>query len=259
MKKLDVVFENQDIIVAHKPSGVVVNRSDTLREETLQDIISKYLKLSKGDLGIGERAGIVHRLDRETSGLVVIAKTQQVFLNLQLQFKNRQVEKKYIALVHGQMLTSGVISENIGRVGKFGKFGVVDIGRESETSYKKEGEYCFREDKFGDVVGHLQLTRGRIRYLRQNAKFYSLIFLMPKTGRTHQIRVHLKHIGHPVVSDIIYCPNKLLKFDQLWCNRLFLHASTISFREPESGKMLSFKSELPHDLVSALRYLTIMT
>ncbi|KKR78242.1 MAG: Pseudouridine synthase [Candidatus Curtissbacteria bacterium GW2011_GWA1_40_9] len=252
MKQFDIVFENKHLLVVVKPAGLVVNRSQTINEETLQDQISRYLKLSRGNLGVGERAGIVHRLDRETSGLIVVAKTQSAFENLQSQFKNREVEKEYGALVHGVIPNDGVIRENIGRVGKFGRFGVVGDGRESVTAYKKAGEYSFSEDKFDDLVAESKLNKGRVRYLQKNARIYSRVSLFPKTGRTHQIRVHLKHIGHLVVSDIIYAPSKLLKFDMLWCSRLFLHAAAISFRDPKSRKILSFKADLPNELKSAM-------
>src|SRR3990167_1270511 len=105
---MKVVFENKQFLVVDKPSGLVVNKSETVNEETMQDWIQDYLNLAVGDLGIGGRAGIVHRLDRETSGLLVIAKTQRFFDFLQNEFKERRVEKEYIALVHGS------ISENEG-------------------------------------------------------------------------------------------------------------------------------------------------
>lgn len=252
MQRLNIVAQTDTFLVINKPAGLVVNRSQTIRVNTLQDWICEYLDLPKNDLGVGGRAGIVHRLDRETSGLVIVAKTQMAFDNLQGQFKNREVKKEYVALVHGEIPDEGVINENIGRVGKFGKFGVVASGRESETSYKREGKYGFYEEKFSGLISQSQLSKGRERYLKQNARFYSLVSLFPKTGRTHQIRVHLKHLGYPVVSDLIYAPSKLLKFDLLWCPRLFLHAVSISFHDPTSAKILSFKTDLPNDLKNAM-------
>src|SRR3989344_726791 len=99
--KLDIIFEDKNILVINKPAGLVVNRSETNKEGTLQDELADYLGLGVGNLGVGERAGIVHRLDRETSGLLVIAKDKKTFEDLQVQFKLRKVEKQYKALVHG--------------------------------------------------------------------------------------------------------------------------------------------------------------
>ncbi len=255
MKKLDIIFENKDLLVVDKPAGLVVNRSQTTTAETLQDLISVYLKLGKGDLGIGDRAGIVHRLDRETSGLLVVAKVKRAFEDLQTQFKLRQIEKEYAALVHGDTAEEGEIGEPIGRIGKFGKFGVTEEGRQSVTHFKKVFRGTFHATKFQYLVDEHGLRGVRGKYLTSHAKVYSQLSVFPKTGRTHQIRVHLKHVGHPIVSDAIYCPNKLLRFDLLWCPRLFLHASGIMFRDPSSKKILTFKSDLPKDLKSAMLFL----
>lgn len=248
---MKVIFENDDFLVVDKPSGLTVNRSLTTAEETLQDQLSSYFKLAPGDLGIGGRAGIVHRLDRETSGLLVVAKTQKCFDFLQGEFKERRVQKEYIALVHGKVTEeTGVISGSLGRVGKFGKFGVVESGRESLTEFSVIN-YFQKEKNWVDSVlskADLSLSRPRINYLKTNALFYSQLKLKPKTGRTHQIRVHLKSIGHPVVGDLIYAPSKLIKFDLLWCPRLFLHSSMLSFCGPKSQKNFDFRLDLPNDL-----------
>ena len=120
--KLQIIFEDSEILVLNKPAGLVVNRSQTIKEETLQDLLSEYFNLGPS-LGIGDRAGIVHRLDRETSGLLLVAKTQKSFENLQDQFKERKVEKEYVALVHGHIKDEKVeIKNKIVRIGKFGKF-----------------------------------------------------------------------------------------------------------------------------------------
>lgn len=255
---INIVFENDSLIVANKPSGVVVNDSVTSGGDTLQSQVSKYLKLTEGDLGVGERAGIVHRLDKETSGLIVVAKTQKAFVKLQEQFENREVKKTYIALAHGDIkLTEGVINLPIARIGKFGKFGILKGGRESETRYSVEKRLVFREGSFEKLIsnGDLKLTKVRINYLKKQAKNYSLVKLFPKTGRTHQIRVHLKSLGSPIVSDLIYGPAKLLKFDFLWCKRLFLHSVQIEFKDPNSKKILKFEAALPKELKDALGYL----
>ena len=255
--KLEIVFEDREVLVLNKPAGLVVNRSQTIKEETLQDQLSEYFNLGSS-LGIGDRAGIVHRLDRETSGLLLVAKTPKAFENLQDQFRERKVEKEYVCLAHGQInQDSGVIEGDVGRIGKFGKFGIVEGGRESRTEYKVIKKYEFTKRLFDELLPKVQ-TKSRINYLIKQAKKYTLLNLFPKTGRTHQIRVHIKSIGHPVVSDLIYTPKKLLKFDFLWCPRLFLHASKIKFTHPKSKKDIEFKSGLPGDLKDALSYLTLL-
>src|SRR3989338_270989 len=136
-----VIFEDEQILVVDKPAGLVVNRSETNRQETLQDQLVDYFKLGH-DLGIGDRAGIVHRLDRETSGVLVVAKTQKAFDFLQKQFKDRKIKKEYVALVHGFVKEkTGSVVGDIGRIGRFGKFGVVDEGRESRTDYEVQEYY----------------------------------------------------------------------------------------------------------------------
>ena len=251
---MQIIFEDSEILIVDKPAGLVVNRSETIKEETLQDQLSKYFNLGSS-LGIGDRAGIVHRLDRETSGLLAVAKTQKAFENLQSQFKERKVEKEYICLVHGQInQDSGVIEGDVGRIGKFGKFGIVKGGRESKTEFRVVEKYEFKKNKFDELLSVVQ-TKSRINYLTKQAKKYTLVKLFPKTGRTHQIRVNIKSIGHPAVSDLIYTPKKLLNFDLMFCPRLFLHASKIKFSHPKFKKDVEFKSDLSSDLQKALSYL----
>ena len=255
--KLKIIFEDKRILVIDKLAGLVVNRSATVGEATLQDQLSEDFKLGN-NLGIGDRAGIIHRLDRETSGVLVVAKTQRAFEILQSQFKDRSVKKEYITLVHGFLKDeSGSIIGDIGRIGKFGKFGVVDEGRASRTDFKVVRGYQFRESRFNVFIHQNKPTKARVNYLKNHAKNYTLVHLFPRTGRTHQVRVHLKSIGHPVVSDLIYAPSKLIKFDRLWCPRLFLHASYLEITFPGTKKELKFSSDLPKDLKSAFENLTI--
>lgn len=248
MTEINIVYEDEGILILDKPAGLVVNRSETLKEGTLQDQLGDYFSLGKS-LGIGDRAGIVHRLDRETSGLMVVAKTEKAFSNMQAQFKSREVQKEYIALVHGHLKEDVVINAPIGRVGSFGKFGVVYGGREAMTDLELIKRYQLKEL---DSIELDQWSKPRLRYIKNHGQFYSLVSAFPKTGRTHQIRVHLKHIGHPVVTDLIYGPSKLLKFDLMWCPRLFLHAKTIEFTHPVTGKRVFFDSDLPKDLKDAM-------
>lgn len=250
--KLDIIFEDKNILVVNKPAGLVVNRSVTNKEGTLQDLLSEYLGLKEGDLGVGERAGIVHRLDRETSGLLVVAKDKKTFEDLQAQFKERRVEKQYKALVHGKFKErEGFVEGRIARVGRFGKFGVVDrrheTGRDARTDFKIDSVYTL---KLPDSA--VQLSKHRINYLKVNASDYTLVTVFPKTGRTHQIRVHLKSIGHPLVSDLIYGPGKLIKSDLSWCPRLFLHAASLEFTHPKNMKRIKFEAPLPNELAGVL-------
>ena len=248
-----IIFEDEKILVVNKPAGLVVNRSETVKEQTLQDELSAYFSLKEGELGVGGRAGIVHRLDKETSGLIVVAKNEKTFLNLQGQFQERKVDKKYVALVHGNIKSEeGEINGQIGRIGKFGKFGITKNGREALTFFKRKILYELPREKFEEYIYEKGFTKSRVNYLKNHAVLYSLLEVFPKSGRTHQIRVHLKSIGYPVVSDLIYCPKKLVKFDMQWCPRLFLHAKEIVFTHPSSKKPVKFETDLPKDLKDAI-------
>ena len=230
---LDIVFEDEDLLILSKSAGQTVNRAETTQNEiTLQDELEKYFGIKKSEEGIRGRAGIVHRLDKETSGILAVAKTIGSFENLQAQFKARQVDKEYLALVHGKTDPEGEISAPIDRHPRFRRrFAVVEGGRESATSYRREGI----------------LTNGE--------ETYSYLRVHPLTGRTHQIRVHLSHIQHPVVSDPLYLSDKRLKADLKFCPRLFLHAASIAFIHPSSGARMRFEAELPDDLQGALSHL----
>jgi 23S rRNA pseudouridine1911/1915/1917 synthase len=218
-----ILYEDSDLIVLDKPSGWVVNSSDTA-PNSLQNWISQNLgtEISKSH---ELRSGIVHRLDKETSGVIIIAKNENAFHALQKQFFDRTVKKKYIALVHGKVEASGVIDAKVGRLPwKRTKFGVLEDGRPALTNYK----------------------------VTKNFTDYSLLEVAPETGRTHQIRIHLKHIGHPIVSDPLYAGRKTNRGDRKWCPRLFLHASEIEFNHPVTNKKLIVKANLPDDLEKSL-------
>ncbi len=225
-----VVFEDEQILVLDKPSGMVVNRSDSTKVETVQDWVAERLGLGNLDLGIGERAGIVHRLDKETSGLLLVAKTLKAFQNLQLQFKERKVKKKYLALVEGKVAPpEGEINAPVGRLPwDREKFGVFPGGREALTRYKVVVTYPIQQ-----VI-------------------YTLLELAPETGRTHQIRVHLKYLGFPVVGDQNYAGRQKARQQRQWCPRLFLHAKFLQFVHPVTNKVMVFEIPLPEELNSLL-------
>ncbi len=197
-----------------------------------------------------ERAGIVHRLDRETSGILLIAKNEAVFDRLCAAFKNRQVQKKYIALVHGETEDEGILNYKIARYGKKGKF-VVDenFGKDSITEYKLIKKYIFKENALNSFL--------KTNFDRLSKKFdlvnYSKLEVKLHTGRTHQIRVHFAHIHHPVAGDKLYGWNKAVKFEKLWCPRQFLHAAEIQFIHPVTEKEIVISSELPGDLSEILK------
>ena len=229
-----IIFEDEELLILDKPSGWIVNDAQTVGE---QPVVQKWLEANFDYELSAEselRSGIVHRLDKETSGILLVAKTQGSFDNLQAQFKNRQVEKSYQALIHGKLeLKEGGISVPVGRLPwRRDRFGVIPGGRESETKYKAKGYFEF--DK----------------------KVYTLVDLYPKTGRTHQIRIHLKYLGHPIVSDTFYAGRKSARADRKWCPRLFLHASNISFEHPSQNKKVFFETALPIELSQVLDKLT---
>lgn len=236
-----IIYEDDDLLVIDKLTGITVNRSDTTKdEETVQDWVEKQFSIESLPLEIDregdfyKRGGIVHRLDKETSGILLVAKNPAAFVNLQNQFKERKVEKVYLALAHGEVKPKeGEINVPVGRLSFNRKrFGIVAGGREAVTKYK--------------VLS--------IKYYVSNGKkeALSLVELYPKTGRTHQIRVHLKYFGHPVFSDPLYGGRKITKKDRKVLPRLFLHAFGISFFHPKTGKEVSFKSDLPKELLEFL-------
>lgn len=250
VETVKIVYEDGTFLVIDKPSGWVVNRAETTKgAQIVQDWVEKYLKVpqeestrdTRGTLDICDtfcrRAGIVHRLDKETSGLLLVAKTPTAFENLQKQFKERKVEKRYLALVHGKVEPpEGVIEAAISR-SPFDrkKFGVFLGGREAKTKYR--------------------VLSIKYKVWERKEFFYSLLELTPETGRTHQIRVHLKYIGHPVVGDEKYAGRKIARQDRQWCPRQFLHAAYLKFRHPKTKEEMEFKEELPKDLKEALQTL----
>lgn len=224
----EVIFRNDEYVVINKPSGWIVNRATSAKPPIIQDWVEEELDIESGV----ERSGIVHRLDKETSGALVIAKTASAFEHLQKEFKERRVGKQYLALVHGVFTEKeGEISAQIGRLPwNRERFGVLAGGREADTKYKVEEEY------------------------QKGKEAYSLLRLFPKTGRTHQIRVHMKHLGHPVVADTFYAGRKTARADRAWSERMFLHAARISFVDA-AGKEIAVETPLPPELKKALSHL----
>lgn len=233
MEEPKIIFQDESIFVIDKPAGYITNEAETT---TTQPVVQKWLRENyeyplKGNREM--RDGIVHRLDKETSGILVVAKAKEAFEKLQSEFKNREVQKTYTALLHGHVEPAeGKIEATVGRLPwRRDRFGVMAGGRESVSLYKVLKNYTL------------------------NADPYTLVEFYPKTGRTHQIRIHAKHIGHAIVADEFYAGRKTARNDRRWCPRLFLHASGIKFIHPETGEEVEFKSELPADLKKALQTL----
>ncbi|MBI4035197.1 MAG: RluA family pseudouridine synthase, partial [Candidatus Chisholmbacteria bacterium] len=180
------------------------------------------------------RSGIVHRLDKDTSGLLVVAKNPEAFENLQQQFKKREVQKTYLALVYGQLKPKeGMIAVPVGRSSNPKKFSVRVGGKLAQTTYQVE-KYL-KDDQGND---------------------YTQVKLKPQTGRTHQLRVHLSYLGNPIVADSRYAGEKRAAGDRWWCPRQFLHAWRLELVHPVGGEKLKFKADLPVELTRALARLT---
>lgn len=244
MSEIKIIYEDKDLLIIDKPAGITVNRADTTKNElTVQDWVENYLNfVLAGEGDFYSRAGIVHRIDKETSGLLLVAKNEESFINLQAQFKDRKVEKAYVALSHGIINPpEGEISVPVGRLPWNRKrFGVLAGGKESVTKYSVLSTFEFSASK-------------------KQKEQLTLLELNPKTGRTHQIRVHLKYINHPIFADHLYAGRKTARDDRKFLPRVFLHAAKISFFHPEDDKKISFESPLPEELSNFINNLKSIT
>lgn len=257
LENINILYEDNDCLVINKPAGIMVHSDGRAKGPFITDwIVSHYPEtINVGDKMRDEkgqdinRAGIVHRLDRETSGVLVIAKNAEAHENLKRQFQDRIISKRYLAFVWGEMKENfGTISRPIGRSGKdFRKFsaqrGARGDMREAETYWTKIGVGKAYIDSLIDSKG--DVTGG-------DQKF-TYVEVEPKTGRTHQIRVHLNAINHPVVGDMLYAPKKTLA---LGFNRLALHSRSIEF-ETLNGSKVKVVAPLPEDFSLGLKALGI--
>jgi len=219
---LDVLFEDDDLIIINKPTDLTVHPGAGQREHTLVNALLSHCTNLSG-IGGKERPGIVHRLDKETSGCLVVAKNDIAHRELSKQFAARTVEKIYLALVAGKLRKpTGVIEENIGRH---------PVQRKRMSVSSKRG----------------RAAKTEYRVIRSSAQA-SLVECRLHSGRTHQIRVHLHHLGHPVLGDKIYAPRFAKNF-----HRQMLHAWKLGFRHPCTGEWRSFEASLPADFNEAIR------
>jgi 23S rRNA pseudouridine1911/1915/1917 synthase len=219
---LEILFEDNDLIVINKPAGLVVHPGAGHREHTLVNALLNHCSTLSG-IGGKERPGIVHRIDKETSGCLVIAKNDAAHRGLSRQFADRTVEKIYLAIVTGKLSkTAGVIEEKIGRH-------PIDRQRMSATS----------------VRGRAARTEYRVVRSSERA---SLVECRLHSGRTHQIRVHLHHLGHPVLGDKVYGGRLARDFP-----RQMLHAWKLGFHHPRTEKWKSFEAPLPDDFAAAIK------
>jgi 23S rRNA pseudouridine1911/1915/1917 synthase len=216
-----VAYEDEHLLVVDKPAGLVVHPARGHREGTLSQLLAGRAA-GGGVGGDPNRPGIVHRLDRDTSGLLVVARSEEAHRRLQALIRSRQLEREYLALVEGRPpARTGTIEAPIGR----------------------DPRVCTRMAVGGDFP-----RQARTRFvLERSLEGFSLLRLRLDTGRTHQIRVHLRSIGHPVAGDPEYGTAGLLGLE-----RQFLHATRLAFPHPVTGEPIEVRSPLPDDLRAAL-------
>ncbi len=238
---LDVVFEDEFLAVINKPSGMIVHPGAGVTGGTLANAIAYRFKLQNSKFkddhnGVRNRIGIVHRLDKETSGLIVVAKNELTLEKLSAQFRDRKVKKSYVALVHGFVRKlAGKIEEPIAR----------DRSNRVKMAVDKNGRNALSVNK-----------------VRQRFEKFTLCDVNIKTGRTHQIRVHMAHINHPIVGDEIYnagrdnqIPDAGLRKAIKNLNRFYLHAEKLAFTHPVTKEELEFVQPLPEELTELLKLL----
>ena len=223
---LDIVYEDDDILVINKPKGMVVHPACGNYEGTLVNALLGYCKDSLSEINGVIRPGIVHRIDKDTSGLLLVAKNNRAHLSLAEQIKEHSAKREYLALVIGEVKEDGTVNLPIGRCEKDRK--------KMAVTYKNSKE----------AVTHY--------FVKERYEGYTLLECKLETGRTHQIRVHLSHIGKPILGDGVYGPKKQ-KFS---VDGQMLHAYRIEFTHPTTGKVMSFTVPLPEYFLEILEKLS---
>ncbi len=281
-----ILYEDDDILVIDKPAGLIINTAQTHHQLSLQDLVAQYLDSAHQtfsdqipaallpadyDPQFGspldiwqERRGLVHRLDKDTSGVTVWAKNPTSLLHLLSQFRQRTTSKTYLCLVHGLFPADKMqdrINLPLARKPSNRQLMAVTAvgGRTALTLYQVQKswpqfDFSRLQEHFAASFPDQNLTLKK-RELDKLYQGFSLVQAMPKTGRTHQIRAHFTHLKHPLVGDQSYLSHKKARIDQLWCPRQFLHAQSLSFTHPVSQQPLTFTSPLPQDLQTALTFL----
>lgn len=224
---LDIRYEDDDLLLINKPAGMVVHPGAGHESGTLVNAVLAYCP-DVLNVGGEKRPGIVHRLDKDTSGLILVAKTDRALQYLQDQFKDRTIKKRYVALVEGQLQPpTALIDAPIGRDTRQRKKMAVITSRHGTAQARPA------QTMFNTITAYDD---------------YTLVECMPQTGRTHQIRVHMAYVGHPLVGDKVYGRRK----QQIHIKRHFLHAAGLVFKRPLDHQTLTFESELPSDLAKVL-------
>lgn len=239
---LDIIYEDDELLVVNKPAGMVVHPAHGNWEGTLVNALLYHFKNLPTHRNGEIRPGLVHRIDKDTSGLLVIAKTDTAMTHLAKQFFDHSIERTYNALIWGEPKSDeGTITGHVGRSLKDRKIMTVfpngEMGKEAVTHYK----------------------------VLKNMRYVSLVQCNLETGRTHQIRVHFKHIGHPLFNDITYGGDRILrgtvfsKYEQFVnncfkiCPRQALHAKSLGFIHPKTGEFLQFDTELPEEMQQVIQ------
>ncbi len=234
-----ILYEDKSLIVINKPAGVLVHPTLANEKETLSIwMAEKYPKINKLNWPDITRVGVVHRLDKDTSGVLIMAKTPEILAKLQEQFKSKAIQKTYLVLVLGKIKQNeGEISAGIIR----GENGLQKI---QDTAYS-----------FSKNTTRPSLTKYRnLNYYKYRNSEFTLLEVKPKTGRMHQIRIHLKHIGHPIIGDQLYYSKESKKISKDLCLfRQFLHANKIEFNHPVNSKPMLILSDLASDLENILK------
>jgi len=237
---IDVIYEDNDVIVINKPSGVMVHEDGRSEGET---VVDWFLARVPSALGVGEpgfaqdgspleRSGVVHRLDTDTSGVLILAKNQSAYEQLKRQFHDRLVKKEYRAFVYGYMNE---------------RWGTIDrpIGRSAQDPRKRSAQRGAKGALREAITDWESIGKGEYR-----SEPFSYVKLMPKTGRTHQLRVHMKAIDRPIVGDTLYGGKKVELSNNLGFNRLALHAHILELTLPK-GEEKRFIALLPQDFIQA--------
>lgn len=239
--KIEILFENDDVVVVNKPVGLMVHADGHNKEKTLVDwFLGKFPEAKGvGEAGFSpkgeelERSGVVHRLDRETSGVMVLAKNQAAFEHLKSQFQDRLAKKEYRALVYGPVRERwGTIDKAIGR---------------SPSDHRKRLADSRAKGTLREAVTEWECI-GTGRFQDEN---FSYLKLMPKTGRTHQIRVHLKSISRPVVGDSLYAHSEMQRSNNIGLERMALHAHKLHIVLP-NGEDGAFMAPVPSEIEQAV-------